>query len=197
MNRNSGFTILELMVIVAIIGVLATVAVPSFQQTIMNNRLATQVNDFVSSLQLARSESVKRGTETRVCKSADGAACAAGGGWHQGWLVWIDFNGDGVPTAVVDANGDGAADETEILGVGVALKGSNTLVGDANVADEIRFNSRGFATGFNGTFTLCDSRGAEEARGIVVANTGRVRRAVDLDADGIEEDASNNPLACP
>ncbi|GAB4361712.1 MAG: GspH/FimT family pseudopilin [Gammaproteobacteria bacterium] len=179
---------MELMITVAVLAILAALAAPSFRETIQNNRLATQLNDFVSSLQIARSEAVKRGQAVSLCKSADGATCTNGGNWAQGWLVFTDVDGDGV----LDA-----ADGDTILNVGAALTGNNTLVGDLNVANAIRFDSRGFAPNTSGTLRLCDDRGATEARGVVVSASGRIRRTVDTNADDIEEDAGGNPLACP
>jgi len=174
------------MTTLAVLAILVSLAAPSFNDLIRDNRLSTQLNDFVASLHNARSEAVKRGIEITVCKSADNATCTVGGNWEQGWLVFIDDNGD----EQVDAG------ET-ILNAGSALGGDNTLTGNANVADVIKFDSRGFSQGFNGTLTLCDARGASSARGIVISNTGRVRRAADMDDDGIEEDGGGNALVCP
>ena len=61
----SGFTLIELLVTVAVIAIVLTIGVPSFQQVIMTNRMATQANDLLGSMNLARSEAVKRGQ--RLC----------------------------------------------------------------------------------------------------------------------------------
>ncbi|MEE4379215.1 MAG: GspH/FimT family pseudopilin, partial [Candidatus Competibacteraceae bacterium] len=84
--KQNGFTLLELMVTMAIAAIVLTVAVPSFQGIILNNRIASHTNDFASSLNLARSEAVKRARRTVLCKSSDGATCdTSSAGWEQGW----------------------------------------------------------------------------------------------------------------
>ena len=87
-NRShSGFTVLELMVVVSILAILATLAAPSFSEAILNGRLTSLANNFLVSAQLARSEAIKQNTVVRLCRSADGATCATSGTWAQGWVV--------------------------------------------------------------------------------------------------------------
>ena len=101
MNRHSGFTLLELMVTVAVAALLLAIGVPTFQSMVRNNRIAAHTNDFMSSLNLARSEANKRGRRVVLCKSdkTDNiAACTAAnnccttstGNWEQGWIVFVD-----------------------------------------------------------------------------------------------------------
>ena len=89
-NRShSGFTLLELMVVVAILAIVATLAAPSFSEAILNGRLTSLANNFLASAQLARSEAIKRNAAVTLCRSADGAACAGSGSWSQGWIVIV------------------------------------------------------------------------------------------------------------
>lgn len=80
-----GFTLVELMVTLAIVAILATVAVPSFQDMVNNNRLTSQANEFITALNYSRSEAVKRGTSITLTANTDG--------WQAGWTI-----GDGTDT---------------------------------------------------------------------------------------------------
>lgn len=93
-RQVAGFTLLELMVTVAIMAVLIAIAVPSFQGSLRSNRVATTSNELLASIALARSEGIKNTRGGGVCASADGSSCGAD--WSQGWMVWTEKDGDGV-----------------------------------------------------------------------------------------------------
>jgi type IV fimbrial biogenesis protein FimT len=91
---SKGFTLIELMITLAIVVILTTLGTAAFTRIIAENRMATAVNDFVSTLQLARSEAVKRGIEVTVCVSADNATCNEDSdAWDGGYVVIADLDG--------------------------------------------------------------------------------------------------------
>ena len=82
----AGFTLIELVVTVAIIGVVATIAVPSMQGLLRNNRLNAAAGELSAALQLARSEATRRNAAVTICNSTNGTTCAAGTAWTR-WIV--------------------------------------------------------------------------------------------------------------
>lgn len=86
--RNNGFTLIELMVVIALLAIAVSVAVPSFQTMILNNRLTTSTNALLSGLQLARSEAVTTRTTITICgANAAQDDCIDSTNWSNGTLI--------------------------------------------------------------------------------------------------------------
>ena len=162
---SKGFTLLELIVIIGIIGMTMAFAAPGLSTMIKNNRLSGNANDFVAALQFAKAEAASRINPVTICKkNAAGTACVAGGDWQQGWIVFSDINGN----AGVDA-GDTVLLNHEVLHTAI------TFGGTAGVATTITYRPSG-TTSVNTTeiLIICDDRGfADSAKGILVTITGR------------------------
>lgn len=156
MKKRAGFTVIELMITLFIASMLVAIAVPSYELLITRNRLVSQLNQFVASLHLARSEAIKRGLNVRACTSSDGATCVTTGNWDQGWIVRVDG-------------------PNTVLTIHPAFTSGDTLTGDTNTSNAVRFDRNGLAVGFDGTLALCDSDAElSRARAVVVSPTGRV-----------------------
>jgi type IV fimbrial biogenesis protein FimT len=84
--RAHGFTLIEVMVTIAIAGILLAVAVPSFVNASLGWRLSTYSNSVVSTAHIARSEAIKRNFPLTLCPSSDGATCLDAN-WERGYIV--------------------------------------------------------------------------------------------------------------
>ncbi|KPJ92750.1 MAG: hypothetical protein AMJ53_08750 [Gammaproteobacteria bacterium SG8_11] len=190
-----GFTLIELMVTIALAAIILTQAVPSFNALVQNNRLISQKNEFISTLNLARSEALKRGTRVTVCASTDQNTCDTTD-WEKGWIVFSDRDADNV----LDA-GTGACLDNEdcLIRVNAGLSDGNTLSakksGTAAAAGFIQYTPRG-AVDSAATFTFCDQRGEEHARATNINNLGRAISASDSGADGIVNDVDGSNVSC-
>lgn len=95
-----GFTLIELMIVLLIVAVVSALGGPALSETVKRNRLRTQADRILTTLNLARSEAVKRNQAVSICSSSDGAAC--GGDWEDGWIVFSNSDGDTTVDAGVD-----------------------------------------------------------------------------------------------
>jgi type IV fimbrial biogenesis protein FimT len=89
-KRASGFTLFEMMVALAMVGILVVLAAPGFREFTRNNQVTAVNNDLVTALNLARSEAGRRSTPVAICPSADGITCGNLGDWRSGWIVFQD-----------------------------------------------------------------------------------------------------------
>ncbi len=168
MNGHSGFTLLELIVTLALAAIVLTLGVPSLQEWIRNNRFLTDVDALVVALQLTRSEAVKRGVRVTLYKSANGTSCAHDGGYEQGWIVFVDPNNN----ATVDAD-----EEVIHAFEAIAAGTGTTLTGNQPVAKYVSYTADGVARLTSGAFqagtlTACMP---PKARRIVINRAGRVK----------------------
>ncbi len=163
-----GFSLIELLVVMAIMGILLAVSLPSFQQTIESNMTNSQAKLFLTTLSLARSEAIKRGGNVGICASTDGTDCDAGS-WNEGWLVFHDANEDSNGAA-------GSVDAGDTIIRVFDPLGAATIT--TFTVNWIEYSSLGYsATPGTQTLLICPTSGTSvNARSIEIGPSGRGRR---------------------
>lgn len=177
-RTQAGYTLTELMLTLAVAGVLAAIAVPNMRTFVLNNHLSGASNDLLRSFQMARSEAIKRQHDVVVCASTDPTATnpACSYGSFNGWVVFEDKNSNwqfDSGEAVIERHG---------------VLNSDILVRtDQNGIES--YHPSGFANPPNATLmktptrniVICDKRGIGESNGsslgraLLISQTGRVR----------------------
>jgi type IV fimbrial biogenesis protein FimT len=180
-----GFTLIEVLVVIVIIAILATLAIPSFVGLIANASISRTTNGFVSDTRYARGEAMRRGKSVTICRTADSTAaapaCSTGagaavGGWMQGWVVFVDANGNGsfdAATDIVLRAQEPMAGISDFFAVGTA---TSTAVTTGN---QIIYDATGRAIGQSGRW-LVHATGSlstdnSYTRTLCMNSVGRVR----------------------
>ena len=163
-RRDCGFSLIELMVTIAVAAILLSVALPSFTATIRSNRVSSAANTVLATLNFARMEAMRSKETAQICPNSNGAC---GGNWEQGLLIWTDEDRSG------GLNG------TELRRVVEPQNGVVWNVIGANVVDgreSIGFNARGRRIGKDNTVIEIMSEVCEKG----VSN----RRSIEINAAG-------------
>lgn len=198
MKKYTGFTLVELMITIAIISVLLVVGLPSLKTFMQGNQLVASTNELISAFHVARSEAIKRNNTVTICESTDGTSCTTTGNWNNGWIVFVDGSLDlaAVPPVVVPADRVGtgvpctdANTGTDCLLRSHAAFADNQLIisgEDVSTSASVSsttFNARGLPRSAAGAslaanFNVCslDETGDTiSSRAVVLSLTGRVR----------------------
>ncbi len=152
------------MITIAVSAIIMSMAVPSFTNMVLNGRLTSSSEELVKGLQLTRSEAMRRGAVATICASNGGTSCN-GTSWNQGWIVWVDVNGDNAVAA------------GEIQRVFGALASTQQITSVESVLT-IGYAANGFlngvAAGAQRSFTVCDNRVGEPGRSVRVRSFGHI-----------------------
>jgi type IV fimbrial biogenesis protein FimT len=177
-KHESAFTLIELMIAIAVATIVLTLGVPSFNSVIERNQLSAYTNLLVSSLYFARSEAIRRNETITVCHSDDGATCG-GFGYEDGWIIFFDDTGDG--------DYDDAGEE--LIRVHESLPYNYTM--RTNLLGNFNYSAKGSAP--SGGIVLCKDNLLTKARAIFIGPGGRTRLAP-LDVNGVPEESLNTPI---
>jgi type IV fimbrial biogenesis protein FimT len=119
-RKSGGVTLIELMTVLVVLGILASMAAPSFLDMLQRNRVATRINAFVGDLQFARSEAIRQGIPVTVCASSDGRSCIGRATWNTGWIIFADPDSNGT-------RDEGSDSFTASTGIGAITYGRDGL----------------------------------------------------------------------
>jgi type IV fimbrial biogenesis protein FimT len=179
-HRSHGFTLAELMIVLALAAAILAIGSPSFNDFRANNRLTGVANDFLGAIQVARTEAIKRQVSASICPSDDGTSCSTTGSF-RGWIAFVDGDDDCVRVT---------SDNTEpLLRVETPIDSDRAKpIYEVSKGVCISFGSNGFRQTIAGKGTadrtiFCDARGLDNqkgtnqsaARGIEITPTGRAR----------------------
>ena len=202
MKKQSGFTLIELMVVIVIGGILYSVAGPSLQNSITEKQLIASANDLLSALHVARSEAIKLNKRVTICESSNGTTCSTTGKWEDGWIVFTDTAGaaSGATSACTNATTDcllrvhDAINESDLTIRGLDQGGT--------AINSFTFTSRGLpknisGTGQAGVFSVCvkDSGSNDFYRAVALSFSGRVR--ISDNTTVITSNSNTAVIACP
>jgi len=160
-HNQGGLTLPELLISLAVISTLSANGISLFNHTIQENRMASEINQFVTALHLARSEAVKHGRRIVLCPSQDRSSCGRSPDWVKGWILFASEDREHDPEEPVLQAGNP-------LSAGISLHSSNHR-------KRIVYQPDGSSGGSNASFTFCDTRKLAKPRVICLSNTGRPR----------------------
>lgn len=161
-SAQRGFTLTELLITLAIAGILAMIGVPAMGSLLAHTQGANAEASIAGSLRHARTTAVMRNTRVLMCPSGDGNHCHAGDDWQRGWIIAWDADHDGQPDA----------DKAIIARQAAMPHGTRVITSTGR--EKVVFHPNGSAAGSNARFTICHAR-ERGGKSVVISNTGRVR----------------------
>lgn len=165
---QSAFTLIEMLIALAVLAVILTSAVPAMGRFMDQQRLTVGANELVAHLQFARGQAITRNTIVTACPSRDGRQCSGDNLWSEGWIVYADPGRQSQPARPED-----------ILRV---VKSESELVMQSGGRYRVRFRGSGVAYGTNLTIRVCAPGRPDTGRAVIVSNPGRVRAVRDVEA---------------
>lgn len=131
---QQAFTLIEMMVTIVVLGIVFALAIPSFNQQILNNNSIALAEDFAGAFSFARTEAVKRGTRVSICASDNGTSCS--GGWADGYIAYVD-------TAVSDTTATTTVGEVLKYWTGFDPRTTITITRNGTAITFIRYTGMG------------------------------------------------------
>lgn len=188
MRQPLGVTLPEMLVALAIVGVMTGFALPAFQGFVQQNKSAAALNQLIGAVQFARTAAITMRNTVTLCPAEDARTCGPRDTWHNGAIIFVDS----------DRNGGRQNDETVLRTLPALARGSRVYWRSFRNRSYLSFTSTGLTAWQNGSFRYCPPSGDPTLiREVILNPAGRLRRATDHDGDGVVEDATGAPVSCP
>ncbi len=165
LSQQSGVTLAELMMSLAIGAILTTMAVPAFSTMVEENRMLAHIYELIGHINYTRSTAVTSARQVVICKSDDGSSCDGDAAWDDGWIIFID--------ASLNLQRD--SDEPLLRVKQSPDDGGSIDFGAFGSEDYLAFQPTGMLKKGNGTFTFCSRHNDIAPRAVIISKPGRIR----------------------
>jgi len=181
-NKQKAFTLIELIIGIAIVGILTTIAMPSLSRFSVGLKVDGEISELHRLILLTRNAAINTGNNVVICPLDEGTCVSQ---WDKEISVFEDVNNDGIFN-----------DEDIILKVKAEISSNDKLQFSGN--NSLVYTPRGNLLGGNGdsTFSYCPSGYNDEAKAIILSALGRPYISRDGNDDGYDEDRQNNNITC-
>lgn len=183
-TKNKGFTLIELMLVLAIAMIILGQAIPSFSAFIEKRKVSSNVQKLMQVLQLSRTAAITDNVPVTVCPTDDGLRCSSN--WSNGYLSFKDMN----------SNRTFDSGDEKLIEQLISDDKSEISWRAFGVRSSLQWLPTGITNHQNGSFELCYDNKAKLARGLFITKAGRIRNSKDRDGDGIHENASGSRISC-
>lgn len=183
MKKTHGFTLFELLVGIAILGIITTIALPNLSEFIVKMRVDNEISQLHRLLLSARNGAISSEHFVTVCPLNNDNECSSS--WNNNLSAFIDTDGDGS----YDVDRD-----DQLIKIKQAIESNDTLYFPRN---KVIYEPTGRLTGFaNGTFRYCPKDNDHFARAVIIFRSGRTYASSDIDNDGKDENRSGSEINC-
>ncbi len=182
---KSGFSLLELLVTIAMVAALFSIAMPSYDDFIKRYKIKAEVNKWLLALNFARQTAITSGNIITLCPSSNKLSCGAS--WREGAIVFVDLNKNHIkdPNEILLHTFDSSFANQQVSWR--AFQNRNYL----------QFQQNGFTWAQNGTFRICVAASTlQYNRALIVTRSGRIRLSTDVNGDGFHQDSKGAKISC-
>lgn len=180
----SGFTLIELMIALAIISILLGTALPSFEDHLNKQKMIAENAKLRGLLQHSRVTAIEENIKITVCPTTDQIQCNRD--WSDGYMAFVDTNGD------------------RALGPKDLLIGYNQIQSEKITLRwkafghkySFQWHETGITNHQNGSFEFCFVEKPKLSRALIITKAGRIRASKDENSDEIHENSRGENLSC-